>query len=242
MAILAANCPCCGRDIGFDESVKEYTCIFCGAKLITAALVKERVEHSHGHSSYEHYRKDDFSDKHRRSGSVVRERETESKASAKQTEKPDISFESKPAEKKPEPELTEDEIREQLMRKAEFKQELRDIVKEIDTLRSQRTRFTPQLNFCRMLMIFGLIFIAVAAAIVIIFDGAEDVTRRVIIAAVVAGLGLIALIVSEIKKNAVKKQQKKLEETISEKKEKRDILIGRLNKINKLLHIHSDDK
>ena len=139
-------------------------------------------------------------------------------------------------------ELTEEEIRAQLMRKAEFKQELRDVVKEIDTLRSRRERFTSELKVCRTLMIVGLVFIAAAALVIILFGNNEEVTYRFVIAAALAGLGVFTLILSEVKKNSVKKQQKKHEQTIEEKKEKRDILIGRLNKINKRLHIHDGDE
>ncbi len=44
MSVLAAKCPCCGRDIGFDENTQEYTCVFCGAKLQIAALKTQRLE------------------------------------------------------------------------------------------------------------------------------------------------------------------------------------------------------
>lgn len=239
MAIYAANCPCCGRDIGFDEGVKEYTCIFCGAKLITATLVKERLDKTGG-SGYEHYRKDDAKDEphNANTGRVVRD---------KQKEEPSVPhgeehIAPKPEPKKEEPELTEEEVRAQLMRKTEFKQELRDVVKEIDNLRSRREHFTSQLKTCKTLMIIGLVLIALAAAVMVLPSGMIQDNTRLMAAAVLAALGLAILIISESKKNGVKKQQKKLEENISEKKEKRDILIGRLNKINMRLHIHSGEE
>lgn len=238
MAILAANCPCCGRDIGFDEHAKEYTCIFCGAKLITAALVKERLD-SQTNAGYERYRKGDADDVRHRSGRRQYAEPKAETASAK-PEPAKAEAPAKPAEpEKKEPELTEEEIRVQLMRKAEFKQELRDVVKEIDTLRSRRERFTSQLSVCRTLMIIGLVFIAAAVA-VIVFLG-EKLDYSLLLAGGLAALGVFTLILSEIKKNSVKKQQKKHEQTIEEKKEKRDILIGRLNKINKHLHIHDGE-
>ena len=246
MAILAANCPCCGRDIGFEEGTKEYTCIFCGAKLITATLVKERLD-SNANRGYERYRKGDALDEMARPR--IRQPFIQPAVTVTPAEKPEEqpSKEQPPKEqpaapaKQPEPELTEEEIRVQLMRKAEFKQELRDVVKEIDTLRSRRERFTYQLKTCRVLMTIGLVFIAAAAAVMIVFGNNEEMTRRFVIAGALAALGLLSLILSEVKKNGVKKQQKKHERTIEEKKEKRDVLIGRLNKINKRLHIHDSD-
>lgn len=236
MAILAANCPCCGRDIGFDENAREYTCIFCGAKLITATLVKERLDPAHADAGYERYRKGDYSDP---SVKVKRQPAAEpQKPAAVQKPAPEPKKES---EKPKEPELTEEEIRTQLMRKTEFKQELRDTVKEIDTLRSRRERFTLQLKSCKWLMAVGLVLIALSAAVMMLFGNNEELSHRFIIAGALASLGIIALILSEVKKNGVKKQQKELEKNIEEKKEKRDILIGRLNKINKRLHIHDSD-
>ena len=241
MAIVAANCPCCGRDIGFEEGSKEYTCIFCGAKLITAALVKERLD-THANTGYERYRKGDADDARHRAKQkqyAPPTAEVEKKTESTQETAP----KAEPAKpEKTEPELTEEEIRVQLMRKTEFKQELREVVKEIDTLRSRRERFTTQLKTCRVLMIMGLVLIGAAAAVVILFGNNEELPSRFIVAGALAALGLVALILSEVKKNGVKKEQKKHEHTIEEKKEKRDILIGRLNKINKRLHIHDGDE
>ena len=105
MAILAANCPCCGRDIGFDESAKEYTCIFCGAKLITATLVKERLD-SHANSGYERYRKGDESDVMHRQGrssfSEPRVTVTRAEEIKPETKRPE-------PEKKPEPKKYDDD-------------------------------------------------------------------------------------------------------------------------------------
>ena len=244
MAILAANCPCCGRDIGFDENAREYTCIFCGAKLITATLVKEKLD-PNANAGYERYRKGDITDswgrgkradQPRQSGAAEAAPSSGEKKPAAET----VKKEEKPAEKPAEPELTEEEIRVQLMRKAEFKQELRDVVKEIDTLRSRRTRYTDQLKLCKYLMIVGLVLVAAAAAIMILLSDNESFEYRFVVAGACAGLGVLTLILSEVKKNGVKKQQKKLETNIDEKKDKRDILIGRLNKINMRLHIHDD--
>ena len=249
MSIFAANCPCCGRDIGFDESAKEYTCIFCGAKLITATLVKERLDSTHQNAGYERYRKGDHTDAEhsgRRQGAswhgpVKQEAQpAPSEQPQKAEEKP---AEEEPHEEEKHEELTEEQIRVQLMRKAEFKQELRDTVKEIDNLRSKRERFTSQLKTCKLLMWMGLSFIGIAAVIAIMFGDKEGGVfgDSLMVALALAILGIVALILSEVKKNGVKKQQKKHEQTIEEKKEKRDILIGRLNKINKRLHIHDDD-
>ena len=246
MAIYAANCPCCGRDIGFDEGVKEYTCIFCGAKLITATLAKELIDHDRK-AGYEHYRRNDAEDERHSSGSgrehssdSYHEHHHEHHHSEHSTHE---HSEEKSAEKEPkneEPELTEEEIRVQLMRKAEFKQELRDVVKEIDSLRARRGHFTSQLKVCKTLMIIGLVFVGLAAGVMLIPAGIIEENARFIAAGALAAIGVAILIFSETKKNGVKKQQKKLEENISDKKENRDILIGRLNKINKRLHIHSD--
>lgn len=258
MAILAANCPCCGRDIGFEETAKECTCIFCGAKLITATLVKERLDSNNVNAGYEAYRKGDDSDNNYwgvkrpadprmgmpgmgmppympQAPAVPVEQKEEVRPAPKPAEPP--------AKKEPEPEkeLTEEEIRIQLMRKAEFKQELRETVKEIDDMRAKRERFTSQLKTCNLLMTIGLVFIALAAAIMVLFDSNGEDKTRFIIAGSLTALGLFTLIISEVRRNSIKKQSKNNEKVISEKKEKRDVLIGRLNKINKQLHIHDDD-
>lgn len=262
MAILAANCPCCGRDIGFDENAKECTCIFCGAKLITAALVKERLESNNINAGYEMYRKGDDSDNNYwgmkrpadpRMGMpgmgmpshapAAPARPAPEERAAEPAAKPVSEPAAKPAEKEKEPEkeLTEEEIRIQLMRKAEFKQELREAVKEIDDMRAKRERYASQLKTCNLLMTVGLVFIGLAAAIMVLFDSNGEDKTRFIIAGSLTALGLFTLIISEVRRNSVKKQSKNNEKLITEKKEKRDVLIGRLNKINKHLHIHDDE-
>lgn len=160
-----------------------------------------------------------------------------------------VSSEQKPEppEQKIEPprqeaELTEAEKAHQLERKAAFKKELHETVKHIDELRERREVYKSQLKTTKQLSIIGIALALIAAA-VLLFPSKDDEKGifAFAVAGVIAVVALFMLIASALRKKDVHKQQKKLEATIREKKDKRDVLIGRLNKINKQLHIHSDE-
>ena len=224
MSIVAAKCPVCGRDNGFEENAEEYTCIFCGSKLITSALKREHVNN----------------DK-----SVKPDKKPEDLFSGKHVITPPKDDESKPVpEKKNEPELTEEEIKHELERKAGFKEELREAVKQIDDLRAKRDPLKKKLKTLKNMSIIGLI--GLGAAVIgafVLLDGNRIDSKYVILGAVVLGLIFgFMLVFSQIRRKETEKEQKRLEKAISEKKQKRDVLEGRIIKINKKLHIHHDDK
>lgn len=133
-------------------------------------------------------------------------------------------------------ELTEEEIAHELERKAGFKEELWATVKQIDELRDRREVFNAKRKTAKRLSFVALC--VVAFAVVVLLAPGEDSLFSFVAAGLLAAVALVMLIVSAVTRSDVIKQQKKLESTIRDKKEKRDILIGRLNKINRKLHIH----
>lgn len=236
MSIVAAKCPVCGRDIGFEETAEEYVCIFCGAKLMTSALKSEHVNRVMGGEPEKKPMKkpDDLFGKR---PNIVPPR---ADGEREQMKKPEPV---QKAESKDEPELTEEEIKHELERKVGFKEELRQVVKQIDELRGKRDPLKNKLKTLKTMSMVGLIgFGVVVIAAFILLDGNSVNSTYVLLGASL--LGLIAgfmFVFSLIRRKETEKEQKRLEKTISEKKQKRDVLIGRLNKINKKLHIHHDD-
>lgn len=246
MEILAAKCPCCGRDIGFEENVKEYTCIFCGAVLKTAALKSEHVGAQNNaektdkggadkggskkaglytdraHSDHAHFDRDHASHSH----------SSHSHSHSRSRSEPEAEEMT---------ELSEEEVKHQLERKAEFKKELHEEVKQLDELRAKRPKLEAKVKAANLLSIMGIVLTALSAVGIMITVDSGDNSQGFIISLALAGVALFMLITSLIRKRDIKSQQSKLEASIREKKEKRDILIGRLNKINKMLHIHSDE-
>ena len=222
MSILAAKCPCCGRDIGIQENTEEYSCVFCGAKLKVSALKTELIE------KREAVKEEPKPEKHA----------GESRASHGEKEHAGHGADA--------PELSQEEIDRQLKRKAEFKEELHSAVRQIDELRQRRPKLEAKLRTINTLGIIGAILaVAAGAAIVLFAEGSAEEgsgnTMALIVAGGIALVSLFMLILSFIRRSDIKKQRKRLEDSIIEKKQKRDILIGRLNKINKMLHIHSDE-
>lgn len=231
MSIVAAKCPVCGRDIGFEEGAEEYTCIFCGSKLILSALKTEHIE----------------------AGPAPKP--------AKVTAKPPVKDEA-PAQEKPrapipeiprfesertsEPELTEEEIKAELERKVGFKEELRAVVKEIDELRAKRDPLKARLKTVKSVSWMGgalLVFDILAVLLLYKEENANNYSNYVLAGGVFVGLiAGFMFFYSAARKRGILKAQKKLEDSISDKKQKRDVLIGRLNKINRRLHIHSDEE
>ncbi|MBO6061123.1 MAG: TFIIB-type zinc ribbon-containing protein [Clostridia bacterium] len=197
MGVFAAVCPCCGKDIGFDDKAAEYVCIYCGAKLRTSALNKVPV------------------------GKAAKEAEPGPKREGEE-------------------ELTDEEVTKELIRKVEYKDDLRKVEKQIEELRTKRPKFESRLKTMKSLAWVGVGFAAAAAVVVVVFadENREGIDASLIVAAVLAAIGLFTIILAAIRRADLKKQQARLEESILEKKQKRDILIGRLNKINKRLHIH----
>ncbi len=228
MSIVAAKCPVCGRDIGFDEKAEEYVCIFCGAKLMTSALKKERLAG----------REEKPRPAVRRG--IVRSEDEKPKAEPPKDDPRETAPEKPKAE---EPELTEEEVKRELERKAGFKQELHDVVKEIDELRAKRTPLESRGKTAKTMSIIGVVIIGAALiALFLLIDNPSIPRSYVIIGgAIAACLGIFTVIFSLMKKKEAASARKKLETRISEKKQKRDVLIGRLNKINKKLHIHHDE-
>ena len=248
MEILAAKCPCCGRDIVFEENVKEYTCIFCGAVLKTAALKSEHVGAQNNaektdkggadksgskkaglytdraHSAHAHFDRDHASHSHSSHSHSHSHSSSRSEPEAEEMT-----------------ELSEEEVKHQLERKAEFKKELHEAVKQLDDLRAKRPKLEAKVKAANLLSIMGIVLTALSAVGIMITVDSGDNSQGFIISLALAGVALFMLITSLIRKRDIKSQQSKLEASIREKKEKRDILIGRLNKINKMLHIHSDE-
>ncbi|MBR6428193.1 MAG: TFIIB-type zinc ribbon-containing protein [Clostridia bacterium] len=138
----------------------------------------------------------------------------------------------------------DEQITRELIRKAGFKTELKKAEKELGDLRARRPAFEKRLKALRSLTAIGIVLAAAAAAVVAIFaDSSGDGPDTSLIAAgVIAAAGVFMLILAEVRRREIKKDRAKLEDTILIKKQERDILIGRLNKINKKLHIHHGDK
>lgn len=227
MGILAAKCPCCGRDIGFEENTTDYTCVFCGAELKVSALKTQAVEPTV-----------------KKSDAPVKEEKEEKKP------KPDPAQFSKRRHREvrtaddidpAEVGMTREQIEEQLQRKAEYKEELHAVVKQIDEFRARRPKLEAKRKTVTTLGGVGIgLAVAAAVAIMLFADGESDLSDvLLVISGIVAAVAVFMLILSAVRRRDIKKQQSRLEETILEKKQKRDVLIGRLNKINKALHIHS---
>ncbi|MBO4562958.1 MAG: hypothetical protein J5772_05020 [Clostridia bacterium] len=141
-----------------------------------------------------------------------------------------------------EPELTEEELRLELDRKAEYKSELHRVLKQIDELRARRPGYKSQLKTAGGTLIAGAVMIAAAPVLLFtLYDPEKGFTGSLVTGACVAGLvGVFVLAISLVRRRDIRNQQGKLESMIRDKKDKRDVLIGRLNKINKKLHIHHD--
>ncbi|MBQ1520135.1 MAG: TFIIB-type zinc ribbon-containing protein [Clostridia bacterium] len=230
MSILAAKCPCCGRDIGIEENTEEYTCVFCGTKLKVAALKTTPVEEADKQSGAAEVKDAPVNGEHKSSAGGENGRHGRHHSRHESVSSKEINA----------PELTREEIEEELKRKAEFKEELHSALHQINELRARRPKLEARLRTVTTLGIVGAILAVVAGGGMFFFaDGESDML--LIVSGVLAVLALAMLITSGIRRKDVKKQQSRLEESILEKKQKRDILIGRLNKINKTLHIHSDD-
>ena len=244
MSILAAKCPCCGRDIGIEENSEEYTCVFCGTKLKVSALKTELVNASGDSGSSG---EDGSSGSRRRSHHSSRDSSHHSSHGSSHHSSHGSSHRSSHgSDSDPDqidaPELTQEEIDEQLKRKAEYKEELHSALHQINELRARRPKLDARLRAVVTLGVVGVV-LAVFAAICIVFSATrgEGGDVMLIVSCAVALVALAMLITSAIRRNDIKKQKSRLEESIIEKKQKRDVLIGRLNKINKTLHIHSDE-
>lgn len=228
MSIAAAKCPVCGRDIGFDEKAEEYVCIFCGAKLMTSALKKERLAGREEKPRPEVRR------------GLVRSEDEKPKAEPPKDAPREAAPEKPKAE---EPELTEEEIKHELERKAGFKQELHDVAKEIDELRAKRAPYDNRAKTAKLMSIVGVVIAGSALIALFLFIDNAAIEKSYVImgGGVLSVLGILITVFSLAKKKEALAARKKLESRISEKKQKRDVLIGRLNKINKKLHIHHDE-
>lgn len=224
MSMVAAKCPVCGRDIAFDESIAEYTCVFCGAKLKTSAL---KSEHLGGGST------DPFDKPVAPARNPVR-------PPAIKDDEP--RRETKHETRSSEPELSEEEKNRELEKKAGYKQELRDVNKQIDELRAKRDPLKNQLKNSKFMTVAGVIVAGVVllAAMFLMDDGRLNQNVILMGAVIIGVIAIFMIVFSLIRKSETEKAQKKLEKTITEKKKKRDDLIGRLNYINKKLHIHHD--
>jgi hypothetical protein len=187
LELLSATCPLCGEEISFEAGVNECHCVHCGSKLLTSALISERVE------------------------------------------TPGENGDS-------EPQLTEEEKAYELERKARFKEELHAAVKQIDELHDRRKVFKTRRKTAKALVGVGLA--CILFALLVLFTPGEDSLFSFVAAGILGAVAVVILIVSAATRSDVIKQEEKLEKTIAAKKEERDILIGRLNKINKKLHIH----
>ena len=228
MSIITAKCPCCGRDIGFDKNAAEYTCIFCGARLRTSALKSEEV-----------YRPGE-------AVSARPQREGQGKAAPVQAAAQPAAQPAVPRQNtapvKPAEGVTEEERSLQLKRKAEFKAELKKTVKQIDDMRERKPKLSKILTTTKSFMIGGAA-LAVAAVffILVCIGGAiENPTFGIVASALALAVGFVMMILSAKRGRETKEEIKRLEKNISERKEKRDVLIGRLNKINERLGIHHE--
>ena len=211
---ISVTCPLCGHKMNIESIMRECWCVACGTKLITAALNKEPV--ANGGAAYAE--KPAETDPH----GFIEAPETTNEINA--------------------PELSPEEIAEELDRKAKYKAELKHTVKRIDELRARRHVFRKQKDVARILISAGAVSLAAAGAVMLLFRGPEGGVPLLtaLITAALALVGLVMVIVGAARMGDAKKQQSRLEESIKEHKSKRDVLIGRLNKINKKLHIHHD--
>lgn len=225
MSILAAKCPCCGRDIGFEDNTEEYTCVFCGTQLQVSALKTQLVANGAASAKAEAPKKDPAPRTEKQKKHYLLSKDVHS---ADDIDPKEVG-------------LTREEIEEQLKRKAEYKEELHSVVRQIDEFRARRPKLEARRKTVSTLTGIGVgLAVAAAAALALFVDGDGEYNDLILIACgVIAVVALVMLITSAIQRSDVKKQQSRLEETIIEKKQKRDVLIGRLNKINKTLHIHS---
>ena len=224
MSMVAAKCPVCGRDIAFDENIAEYTCVFCEAKLKTAALKSEQI----GGRRNDPFEKPVAPVRNPVRPPAIRDDEPK--------------HETKHEAKSSEPELSEEEKKHELEKKAGYKQELRDVNKQIDDLRAKRDPLKNQLKNTKFMTVAGVVVAGVVllAAIFLMDDGRLNQNVILMGAVIVGVIAIFMIVFSLIRKSETEKAQKKLEKTITEKKKKRDDLIGRLNHINKKLHIHHE--
>ena len=219
---ITVTCPLCGKQFVIQSGMRECFCTSCGAKLITDALVKEPVEVP------DH-------------GEPVKEDAPAHDAPAHEAHEEKEEHHS--VEGINAPELTEEEIAEELERKAKYKAELKHTVKRIDELRARRSVFSSQKDVARVLISVGAVSVAAAAAVLLIFRGSDGGVTLLsgLIGGALGLVGVVMVIVGSARMGDLKKQRARLEESIREHKQKRDVLIGRLNRINKRLHIHHDE-
>ena len=224
---ITVTCPLCGNKFVIQSGMRECFCTSCGAKLLTGALVKEPAE--------------------------VPDHEEPVKEEAPAHDAPAHEAPAHEAHEEKEehhsvdginaPELTEEEIAEELERKAKYKAELKHTVKRIDELRARRSVFSSQKDVARVIVSVGAVSVAAAAAVLLIFRGSDGGVTLLsgLIGGALGLVGVVMVIVGSARMGDLKKQRARLEESIQEHKQKRDVLIGRLNRINKRLHIHHDE-
>jgi hypothetical protein len=159
--------------------------------------------------------------------------------SALQASERDEHPSEKPEPEHEEHELTPEEREHQLKRKAVFKEELKAAVQRIDELHERRPVLEKQRRSMRGLTVAG-VAAAVVAGLLLVTEKpqTEDVTFVFVLAVAILVVAVAMLVLSAIRRGEIIKQQDKLEAEMKEKKEKRDILIGRLNKIESRLHEH----
>ncbi|MBO4384454.1 MAG: TFIIB-type zinc ribbon-containing protein [Clostridia bacterium] len=215
MSIVAAKCPVCGRDIGFDESAAEYTCIFCGAKLTTSALKTEKPAEA---GKTAHHDLSAFFDK----------------GPAKVSDRDRVTATN----------LSEEEITAELTRKVGLKEDLRHAVKAIDALRKKRHSLKSRNKRLTRSLIIGCAAASASLIAFFLVLGTELklMLPVSIVSGVVFAFGAALIIFSLVNKKKVSAAREKLEENILEKKAVRDGLIDELNAINRKLGIHHHDK
>ena len=152
MSILAAKCPCCGRDIGIEENTEEYTCVFCGTKLKVAALKTTPVEEADKQSGAAEVKDAPVNGEHKSSAGGESERHGRHHSRHESVSPKEINA----------PELTREEIEEELKRKAEFKEELHSALHQINELRARRPKLEARLRTVTTLGIVGAILAVVA--------------------------------------------------------------------------------
>lgn len=233
MAILAAKCPCCGRDIGIEENTEEYTCVFCGTKLKVSALKTELLDAPSQED-------DPSSDSRRGSRHGSHRSSHRSSHHSSHHSSGDGSHHSHHHSEETR-ELTEEEKEEQLKLKAEYKEELKESMHQLNELRAKRPPLEKKQKMARAFLWAGAGFASLALAAAGWFVYRRMIGIPLYAAAGAAAIGLAVLITAYVKLRGVKKEKSALDQDILEKKQKRDILVGRLNKINRLLHIHSEE-
>ncbi|MCR5809509.1 MAG: hypothetical protein K6G56_08130 [Clostridiales bacterium] len=138
------------------------------------------------------------------------------------------------------PELTEEEIRAELDRKAAYKAELKKTVRRIDELRSRRHVYEKREASAKKLSLGGAVAAAAAVLEVIFLIDNESMRMPSLVIGGLLMLGAIALFIASASgMKAVGRSRERLEASIKEKKARRDELIHELNSINRKLHIHS---